>query len=247
MLLHGFTGSGAEMLDLAKRLPGMKLLPDLPGHGRSAEGRPAGSHGMEATLSELVTVLDGAALESVDVVGYSMGGRVALAMAAYHPGRVRSVTAIGARTGIADAAERAARLAADEALAADIERRGAAWFADEWLATPVYATQRRLGDEHMAALRERRRAADPTGLAASLRELGPAAQPVVDEPLAASGVPTLLLVGERDEKFRRVAAAIAAVKPDAEVRVVPDAGHATHLESPAATARQIAQLWSRVR
>jgi 2-succinyl-6-hydroxy-2,4-cyclohexadiene-1-carboxylate synthase len=247
LLLHGFSGSGAEMLDLAGRLPGLKLLPDLPGHGRSAADRRPGSYGMATTLEELVGVLDAEGLESVDVVGYSMGGRVALAMAALHPDRVRTVTAIGARTGIADDSERAVRLAADEALAADIERNGAVWFADEWLSSPIYDTQRRLGEEHMARLREGRRAADPTGLAASLRESGPAAQPVVDELLAASGVRTLLLVGELDERFKRVAEAIASTNLAAEVRLVPDAGHAAHLEAPDATADEIVHFWSRLR
>lgn len=247
LLLHGFTGSGEDMLDLAGRLPGSKILPDLPGHGKSAVAASTDAFEMAATLGSLVDVLDAESVGVVDVVGYSMGGRVALAMAAFHPERTRSVVAIGGRTGIADPDERATRLAADAALADDIERRGARWFAQTWLRQPLYDTQRRLGAGHMADLLDRRAAADPAGLAASLRHLGPAAQPIVDGGLASSGVPVLLLVGELDPKFQGLAAAIEADNPNAEIRVIPDAGHATHVEAPQATAAEIIGFWERVR
>ena len=168
IVLHGFAGSSAEMRDLAARLPGRKLLPDLPGHGSAATFRDPASYRLKAVVESLVGLLDDEPVERADVVGYSMGGRVALGMAALAPHRIRSVVAIGARAGIVDTEERAARRADDETLAAAIEEHGADWFAEEWVDRPLYDTQRRLGPAHIEQVLERRRDVDPTGLALSL-------------------------------------------------------------------------------
>lgn len=247
LLLHGFAGSGFEMMDLAERLPGRKLIPDLPGHGHSSSPPDLSGYTMEASVDALVDILDDSGCDTIDVVGYSMGGRVALGLAALHPNRVRSAVAIGARIGIYDEEERATRRAADQALAEQIEERGTDWFARTWLEGPIYRTQHRLGSEHIAAVLERRRAADPSGIANSLRALGPASQPLLGEALASSGVPVLLLVGELDERFRGIGERIAAVDPAAVLRVVSGAGHATHVEAPDETARFITRFWEEVR
>jgi pimeloyl-ACP methyl ester carboxylesterase len=57
--------------------------------------------------------------------------------------------------------------------------------------------------------------------------------------LGAVGMPVALVVGERDEKFGAIAAEMAAALPDAQVVVVPGAGHAVHLEAPGAVAATI--------
>ncbi len=247
MLLHGFAGSGIEMIELAERLPGEKLVPDLPGHGRSSSPMDLAAYTMEATADALVTILDSVGCPVVDLVGYSMGGRVALGLAALHPERVRSAVAIGARVGIEDAHERTRRREADWELAEEIEERGTEWFAKTWLDGPVYRTQHRLGAGHLAAVMDRRRAVDATGIANSLRAIGPASQPLVGDRLAASGVPVLLLAGELDERFRTICEDIAAHDPDAALEVIAGAGHATHVEAPEETAAHIVRFWKDVR
>lgn len=247
MLLHGFAGSGAEMMGLAERLPGAKLVPDLPGHGNSPCPPDLPAYTMEATTDALVAVLDIERRSKVDIVGYSMGGRVGLGLAALHPDRVRSVVAIGARVGIEDVGERTRRRRADQALAQQIEERGAEWFAKTWLEGPVYRTQHRLGSDHIATVLERRREVNPIGIANSLRAIGPAAQPLVGERLAASGIPVLLLVGEFDERFREIGEEIVGANSTAALDVVPAAGHATHVEALEETAARIVRFWDDVR
>ena len=51
----------------------------------------------------------------------------------------------------------------------------------------------------------------------------------------------LLVVGERDEKFRTIALAMADEIASARVEIVPGAGHAVHLERPEAVAAAIAR------
>jgi 2-succinyl-6-hydroxy-2,4-cyclohexadiene-1-carboxylate synthase len=233
VLLHGFTGSAQGMARLAESFEDRYevLVPDLPGHGRSTV--PAG-YGFDAAVSDLLATLAASGHRQACWFGYSMGARLALACAARDPGCAAALVLVGARAGIADPAEREARRRQDEALAARIESAGLEAFVDEWMAQPLFATQRRLGESFLAAARCERLAHAPEGLAASLRALGPGAQPPLLDALGQVAAPTLLVAGALDGKFVAAAHDLARRLPRAEVCEIADAGHAAHLERPGA-------------
>jgi pimeloyl-ACP methyl ester carboxylesterase len=97
-----------------------------------------------------------------------------------------------------------------------------------------------LGDEPAARAHEDRLRNTPRGLARSLRGLGTAALPPLWDRLGELEMPVKLVVGEHDAKFIEVADQMAAVIKDAEVIVVPGAGHAVHLQAPERVAEIIA-------
>lgn len=246
VLLHGFLGDGAAMDGLAAALGSahQTIAPDLPGHGRAADC-VAATDGFTACLDDLAATLAAAGHVSAHWLGYSMGARIALAFALRHPTRVRSLALIAGRAGFADPAERAARLSADSALAARIEAIGMAAFAVEWLAQPLFATLARLGSERLAAERAARARHDATGVAAALRALGPAAQPPLHDRLGELAMPVLLIAGALDRPFVAHARALAAAIPQAQLAIVPDAGHAVHVEQPAACAAVVRDFLTR--
>jgi len=248
MLLHGFAGSGRSLAGVAHALEGdfEVLVPDLPGHGRSVERVARPAYDFDACSDDLVATLAAAGHGSAHWLGYSLGARLALGCAVRHPARVASLVLLAARAGIRDPAERSARRAADEALAARIETRGVAAFVDEWLAQPLFATMHRFGPQFMARERAARLANDATGLASSLRALGPAAQPPLFDALPRVTVPVLLVAGALDPRFVAAAHELARGLPRAEVCVIPDAGHAAHLEQPAAFLRVVREFLGRV-
>jgi 2-succinyl-6-hydroxy-2,4-cyclohexadiene-1-carboxylate synthase len=232
VLLHGFTNTGASwngvVAALAERY--RPLAPDIRGHGTAAGRRPV-------TLEDVVDDVAGLTDGPFTLAGYSMGGRIALHVAVAHPRRVQRLILIGASPGLADPTERTARRRADEALAAEIEASTIEAFADRWAQSPVLAGQ----PAHvLAAVDADRRRNRPAGLAAALRGLGTGALPSLWERLPQLSVSTTLIVGERDEKFRATAAAMAEQLPQAEIHTVPDGGHAVHAEQPAAVAAIIA-------
>jgi len=239
MLLHGYTGTGGSLDGLARAFQHDfdTIAPDLPGHGRSADRACGHAYDFDACIDDLVATLAATGHESAHWLGYSMGARLALACAVRHPSRVRSLVLLAGRAGIADAAERVARRHADEALAARIEEHGVELFVNEWLAQPLFATLQRLGPQFMARERAARLANDARGLASSLRALGPAAQPPLFDALPRVHVPVLLVAGALDERFVAAAHELARSLPRAEACVIPDAGHAAHLEQPAAFLR----------
>lgn len=204
--------------------------PDIRGHGSASSLEPV-------TLEAVVGDLTGVAPPRFVLVGYSMGGRIALHVALALRDRVERLVLVGASPGIADDLEREARRAADDRLADEIEGLSIEEFARGWAETPVLADQpagvRSLVDED-------RRRNTPAGLARALRGLGTGALPSVWDRLGELTMPLALVVGERDEKFSAIAFQMAGAIERSEVVVVAGAGHAVHLEAPAAVAEVIA-------
>src|SRR4051812_6728395 len=230
VLVHGFTQTRASWAPIAARLHGHEVVTvDIPGHG----GSPPPEGGMRAAAAAL-----GAAAGRAVYAGYSMGGRLCLRLAVDRPELVEGLVLIGASPGLASPGERAARVAADEALAVRLGRGGLGASRDGWLAQPLFAPP-----PGAAAGRAERLANPPAGLAAALRRLGTGAQEPLHDHLAGLPMPVLLIAGALDTKFAVLAREMAAaIGPRARAELVPGAGHAVHLERPAEVAALIAAL-----
>jgi 2-succinyl-6-hydroxy-2,4-cyclohexadiene-1-carboxylate synthase len=238
LILHGFLGSGADFAPLGAALGAQVLAPDLPGHGATA-GTRFSDHGMDACAAALLGWLDAEGVERPDLVGYSMGGRLALHLAVRARARFGRVVLVSASPGLADAAERAARAAADRAMARRLVTRPLTEFLADWYAQPLFAS---LDPEAPAvrAMHARRGAQDPWGLARSLRAMGTGAMAPLWSRLA-EAAPAAAVAGARDAKFRALAEAMAAT-PGWCASVIADAGHAPHLEQPAAFVQTLTEL-----
>jgi 2-succinyl-6-hydroxy-2,4-cyclohexadiene-1-carboxylate synthase len=234
VILHGFTGSAAGMAEVAAGLRGdyRTIRIDLVGHGQSDAPDALSAYSMKSCVAQLADTLRSLDARPAHWIGYSMGGRVALALCAWHPELATSAVLIGARPGIAEAEARAQRIRDDEALADRIERDGVPAFVDHWMALPLFASQSRLGSEALASAREGRLANRAHGLANSLRGMGAGAQPFLGADLAQLRTPICLVVGEEDTRFETVAESLARELPRARVARIPAAGHAAHLENP---------------
>ena len=234
MLLHGFTGSGATWRALAAALADRftTIAVDLVGHGRTVAAG-AERFTMRRAVDDLAALVPALGFDRAAWLGYSLGGRTALQVAVQRPEVVSALILEGASPGLATPAERAERVAADEALAQRLEAEGIEPFVDYWQSISLWDSQQHtLTEEQRAALRRGRLAQDPAGLAGSLRGMGTGAQEWVGERLDEIGVPVLLTAGTLDEKYSAIAQEMAAMIPDATVRLIEGAGHAAHLERP---------------
>jgi 2-succinyl-6-hydroxy-2,4-cyclohexadiene-1-carboxylate synthase len=236
LMLHGFTGRAESLEALGEALAVRRrvVCVDLIGHGESDAPDALACYAMGRCVGQLVGVLDALELERPHGLGYSMGARVALALCVAHPERLASAMLVGARAGLCDAEERRLRRQADEALARRLLHEGIEAFVDRWMALPLFASQQRLGAAALERARAQRLRASPLGLARSLEGMGLGAQPALHDRLGRVRLPVCLVVGAEDTAFRAAADDLAMRLPDARVRLVPEAGHAAHLENPAA-------------
>jgi 2-succinyl-6-hydroxy-2,4-cyclohexadiene-1-carboxylate synthase len=235
LLLHGFSGDRTAWDEVARGLAATHrvVVPDLPGHGETRVRDEVGRHSMSHTCHLLAGLAAGLGIERCVVVGYSMGGRLALQLALEEPGLVERLVLESASPGLATGRERAARRDADEELARFLESQPIAAFVDRWEALPLFSTQRALPVEASGRIRRRRLAGDRKGLAASLREMGTGAQAWLGDRLGQITAPVLLIAGERDAKFCSIARDMLRSLPDGRLCVIPGAGHDVHTEAPA--------------
>ena len=234
VLLHGFTGNkdGWQALRGALAPRCRVVAVDLPGHGGTAPSVDPSADSLAGTAELIVRTLDSLDVRRFSLLGYSLGGRIALGLALEHPYRVDRLLLESASPGLREAEDRAARRRADEALAELLERDGIEAFVRYWEELPLFATRARLASSVREELNRRRLACSPAGLAASLRAAGTGAQPWLGDRLGELAIPVSIVVGALDEKFRAVGAWMEARMPDARLAIVPEAGHTPHLERP---------------
>ncbi len=242
VLLHGFTGSATGWGRFGERLRERltTVAVDIVGHGQSDKPQEIDHYRMPRVVADIVTAVRIAGFERCAWLGYSMGGRTALHVAAAFPGAVERLVLIGASAGIAEADGRAARVADDARLAQRIIDEGVPAFVDYWESIPLFASQRRLPEETRAAVRAGRLGCDPAGLANSLRGMGTGAQEPLHGRLSEVAMPVLAMAGELDTRYTELAHELAAAIPCGRAAVVPNAGHAAHIENPEWCAAQAA-------
>jgi len=192
-------------------------------------------HSFEGRLAEIAAAGEGALL-----VGYSLGGRLALRAALREPGRYAGLVTVGVTAGIEEAAERAARAEADERLASWIEAAPIEDVVAIWERQPLFADQ---SDALIEQQRPGRLAQDPRSLALLLRTAGQGVLEPVWADLLTFELPFLAVAGSRDEGYVSAAKRMAATAPDARAQIVEHAGHAVQLQQ----AAQIAELVSAFR
>jgi 2-succinyl-6-hydroxy-2,4-cyclohexadiene-1-carboxylate synthase len=229
--LHGFTGEGADFEAIRAALSSDAKFntPDLPGHGSRRHQRDLRDYSIEAHLA-LIT--EAATSPQITLLGYSLGGRLALHWALAHPERVARLILIGASPGLATGAEREERRLADATLADFIRTRGLDAFFKYWHTQTFFQPLLKLPSDRLDPILARRHRNDPEGLALSLDNVGTGTLPSLWPRLKELRCPVDLVTGEYDEKFTRLAREMGAHLPKARLSVVENAGHAVHLERP---------------
>jgi 2-succinyl-6-hydroxy-2,4-cyclohexadiene-1-carboxylate synthase len=239
VLLHGFTQTGRLWGPFGDTLARHYTLlgVDLPGH--------AGSEAVRANLpetAELVREVVAATVgsEPCDLLGYSLGARVALHVATGTDMKIRNLVLIGATGGIEDPAAREQRRRADEATAAALEESGDVdAFIERWLRNPMFA---RLAGAAETGERRRNGAA---GLASSLRLSGTGTQQPLWDRIPKLAVPLLALAGTDDIRFSAHAFRLTRAAPMGVAALIPGGGHAVHLAQPGPVARLIGHWLAR--
>jgi 2-succinyl-6-hydroxy-2,4-cyclohexadiene-1-carboxylate synthase len=218
VFLHGFLGNAFDWHEVAALLPFSSFALDLPGHNNAPFTPDFCTAILNATQR----------FEPLNLIGYSMGGRLALQFAAKHPDKIGSLTLLSAHLGLKTGHKH--RLEKDLALAQQLVTLSIDEFLNIWYDQPIFKTLVAKMD-----IRSMRREQNKENLSLALSTFSLGHQP--DRSTLLASVPARLLVGELDDAYR-------AHYKDFPHTLIPDAGHAAHLENPQAVAGAIYDSFS---
>lgn len=231
LLLHGFTGSAASWREFEAYLKERKVMAlDIIGHGQTDSPEQLEQYDMEEAAETICYFLKKEGIEQTDILGYSMGGRLALTFAVQYPNMVRKLILESASPGLETEADREERRKNDKKLANLIKSNGIAEFVEYWENIPLFASQRTLPLQIRKKLKEQRIENKQIGLINSLLRMGTGSQPSWWEALPYISADVLLITGSLDEKFCSIAEKMQQKIPNCRLITAENAGHAIHVE-----------------
>ncbi|XP_045833302.1 protein PHYLLO, chloroplastic isoform X1 [Trifolium pratense] len=264
VFLHGFMGSGEDWITIMKTFSESArcISIDLPGHGKST------LHGMKSATEEpclsleivaeiLHKIIHHVAPEKVTLVGYSMGARIALYMALRFSSKIKGAVLISASPGLKDKLARKIRAAKDDSRARSVIAHGLQLFLSSWYAGELWKSLR--SHPHFnRIISTRLQHNDIQNLAQMLSGLSIGRHPPLWDDLPNCRVPLLIIHGEKDKKFKKIAEAmmnticsglrskVEEVNDVHEVVEIPNCGHAAHLENPLPVIEALRQFMSKL-
>ena len=232
VLLHGFSQSSKTWEPIAEELAKDRyvLAPDFIGHGSSDRPNMPESYEMSAVLDSLTGLLRWLWVDRVDLLGYSMGGRVALTYACIHPHHVGSLILESTGLGPKTEQQHQAMLKRDLEMIEKLSAEDIESFMDMWEQQPVFESQKKLPPQTQALLREARCNNDPRALAYTVRGTGQHTMPDLSRKITALQLPVLYIAGILDRRYLKIAEKLQHSKNISCVLL--NAGHNTHLEAP---------------
>ncbi|MBH8552554.1 2-succinyl-6-hydroxy-2,4-cyclohexadiene-1-carboxylate synthase [Nostocaceae cyanobacterium CENA357] len=235
MFLHGFMGNINEFDEAIKLLDDdfSYLILDLPGHGKTQVIGGDEYYTMVNTAHALINLLDELNISKCFLVGYSMGGRLALYLALNFPERFYKVVLESASPGLVTAAERLERVKRDAQIARKLKRSSAKndffTFLLNWYNQPIFGSIK--NHPQFDQMLEIRLQNNPIELAKSLQFMGTGSQPALWGKFTENTQPLLLIVGEYDQKFIKINTEMAKKCEVANLKIIDDSGHNTHFEN----------------
>ncbi|KAL3654341.1 hypothetical protein CASFOL_004022 [Castilleja foliolosa] len=259
VFLHGFLGNGKDWVPIMKAISSSTrcIAIDIPGHGgsklqyKSSNGSDRPDLSIEVVVDILCKLLDNITPRKVILVGYSMGARISLYTALKRSDKVESAVIISGSPGLVDNDDRAIRKAKDDFRASTLVSNGLEFFTEAWYAEEMWASLR--SHPHFKQIVTRRlQQGDLQTLGKVLSELSIGRQPSLWEDLKHCEMTLQIIVGEKDDKFKKIAREMykkigvgngnTNSPPVAEI---PNAGHAVHLENPLALITVLRQFIKR--
>ncbi len=235
VLLHGFACGKRMWLHQMRALKQRfrVIANDQRGHGLTDAPTMATRYSASLLARDLVGVLDALKIERAAIVGFSLGGGPALALAAGKPERVSHLVLADVGAGADDPIklESMARRWGDLIGRNDIDELVCDMLRSELF--KVYARRNTRRRNHMAALI---RATPIDGLRFTLSEVLAKRKSLfrLTGVLKSIQVPTLVMVGQHDYVCSKAARLLAQTIPNATLKVIGDSGHMSPLEQPAA-------------
>jgi 2-succinyl-6-hydroxy-2,4-cyclohexadiene-1-carboxylate synthase len=243
LFLHGFMGSGNDWNEVIQFLSPQYycLAVDLPGHGETGLDENT-DYSFEKTAIAVIQLIKQSDIKKCLLVGYSMGGRLALFLTLRYPQFFSKTVLESASPGLRTQQEREDRRIHDSQISEELKRGSFKSFLKKWYGQQVF--QGLTKDKNFNRLISDRLQNDPKTLAQSLLFLGTGAQPSLWEELPQNNNPLLLLVGGNDTKFQSIADEMAKSNGLAQTKIIEGCGHNIHVQKSELFAQYIREFFA---
>ncbi|CAF1905444.1 unnamed protein product [Brassica napus] len=262
LFLHGFLGTGEEWIPIMKGISGSArcISVDIPGHGSSrvqshaSETQKTPPYSMEMIAEALYKLMEQITPGKVTIVGYSMGGRIALYTALRFSNKIEGAVIVSGSPGIKDPVSRTVQRATDDSKARMMVDHGLEIFLENWYNRGLWKSLR--SHPHFRKIVASRLIHDDVlSVAKLLSDLSTGRQPSLWEELAFCDTNVSLVYGEKDVKFKKIATRMYVEMSKSnkgenyiiETVEIPETGHAVHLESPLLLILALRKFLTRVR
>lgn len=234
LLLHGFTGSKSTWQPFVQKWSQRYriIAVDIVGHGETVAPDDSSFYTMKHEAASLVAMIHLLDVEKPHLLGYSMGGRLALYLKTRYPHQFGNLVMESGSPGLEDPLAREHRRQNDCLLAKEILKKGINRFVEYWENIPLFSTQKQLPTSVRMAIRKERLSQNPRGLAGSLIGMGTGAQPSLWNELPSLTCCPYFIAGHRDHKFVAIGKRMAKETPGSKLNIITESGHAVHVEQP---------------
>jgi 2-succinyl-6-hydroxy-2,4-cyclohexadiene-1-carboxylate synthase len=235
LFLHGFTGSSNDWEFIVGNLSSgyTPIFIDLIGHGSSSSPPDILNYSEENQIKIINDLLEFLSIKEIILVGYSMGGRLALSFTINYPRKVKALVLESSSFGIEDQAVRKERILSDNELAKIIENKGIINFINFWMNIPLFESMQNMSSTEIEKLKKRKISENNiVGLKNSLIGFSQGNMNYLGNSLKTVEVDVFILAGELDEKYCRIAEDLHRKIQNSKVKIVSDCGHNVHFEKP---------------
>ena len=229
VFLHGFTGTHRSWSEVAMRLNHQSIALDLPGHGKSVFNNLSSNYSIIDWVQDFTYILDNLGLDKINLCGYSMGGRLAIAFAVNYPERVDKLILESASYGLECSKDRALRAHEDLALSNLIEE-DFNQFVQKWQNNVLFKKQQDRNPAAFLNQQKDRFSHNSTQLAKALNSFGQGCMNYYYKELSDFKFPVTIIAGSEDVKYVEIAREMSRLCKLSKLFVVPDSGHNVHLE-----------------
>ena len=231
LFLHGFSGSADTWFEITSKFNGYSITPDIIGHGKSKYINLNADYNINDWCTDMNEILKLLNVNRLNICGYSMGGRLAVAFAAKHPKKINSLMVEGGNIGIKDKIAREDRCKADlklsKFISEDLEK-----FINLWESNPLFKSQKKRNHEAFMLQRNIRLSQNAPQLSKALKTFSQGSMDYFEEEFSKFDFPISIINGSEDTKYISTGRNMTKINSNCTHHIIEKSNHNVHLESP---------------
>ncbi len=230
LFLHGFAGCYKSWDSVIEKFNKHSYAIDIPGHNKSKFKNIDEDYTIDDWCCELYIILNELNLKKINLCGYSMGGRLAIAFADKFKDKINSLIIESSSIGINESELRSERYYHDKELAVDLKNNLES-FINVWEKNPMFINQMKRNKSGWIKQRENRLLNDSKQLAKALEIFSPSNMRYYDKAFQEFDFPIYVINGSEDDKYIKIGREMIRLNKNAKQYIIDNSGHNTHLEN----------------